>query len=122
MMPRRRNRGTVVFSLLAAAVVVIVAGYGLYLANMAGRLPWQEEPTRIPVTPFANLGGPGDDTDEAPPGTPITDSGRELRSLAVIPARLTTRLGRACRRPTRIAERTGADTCLVNAQLSLTSA
>lgn len=71
-----------VLGLLALVVVLIVAGYALYLANMAGRLPWQEEPTRIPVTPFADLGGSDDDTDadatESVPGTPITDDSRWL--------------------------------------------
>ena len=40
--------------LLAAAVVL---GMGIYLAGMAGDLPWQEDPTRIPVTPFAGIEG-----------------------------------------------------------------
>jgi hypothetical protein len=70
-MSTRRGRGTLVFSLLALVVLLVVVGYGLYLANMAGRLPWQEEPTRIPVTPFADLGG-SEDATEAAPGTPVT--------------------------------------------------
>lgn len=78
-----------VLGLLALVVVLIVAGYALYLANMAGRLPWQEEPTRIPVTPFADLGGAGDDADadatEPAPGTPVTDASPWLiGSLAVV--------------------------------------
>ena len=81
-MSTRRRRGTLVFSLLALVVLLVVVGYGFYLANMAGRLPWQEEPTRIPVTPFANLGGPDDDTTE---GTPVTDtSWRTLGALAIV--------------------------------------
>ncbi|MBA2519859.1 MAG: hypothetical protein H0V24_09345 [Chloroflexia bacterium] len=85
MMPRRRNRGTLMFSLLAIAVVLIVVGYGVYLANMAGRLPWQEEPTRIPVTPFADLGGPSEDTgDEADSGTPVSDVRWLLGAVATI--------------------------------------
>ena len=80
MTPRRRGRGTVLLALLALVVLLTVGGYGLYLANMAGRLPWQEEPTRIPVTPFANLGGPDSDaeTSEPGPGTPVTSSSRWL--------------------------------------------
>jgi hypothetical protein len=67
-------------ALLALVVLLTVGGYGLYLANMAGRLPWQEEPTRIPVTPFANLGGTEDDaeTSEPAPGTPVTGASRWL--------------------------------------------
>jgi hypothetical protein len=83
-MSTRRGRGTLVFSLLALVVLLVVVGYGLYLANMAGRLPWQEEPTRIPVTPFADLGGP-DDATEAAPGTPVTGvPGWTLGTLGVV--------------------------------------
>ena len=35
--------------------LALVLGFSLYLANTAGELPWQSDPTRIPVTPFANL-------------------------------------------------------------------
>jgi hypothetical protein len=39
------------------------------LANDAGMLPWQEEPTLIPVTPFADFPGfGGGETPEASPG------------------------------------------------------
>jgi hypothetical protein len=34
-----------------------IAGYGIFLASEAGRLPWQEEPTRIAITPFADIPG-----------------------------------------------------------------
>ena len=40
---------------LVAAIAVI--GMGLYLASVAGDLPWQEDPTRIPITPFAGIEG-----------------------------------------------------------------
>jgi hypothetical protein len=33
----------------------LVLAFSLYLANTAGELPWQTDPTRIPVVPFANL-------------------------------------------------------------------
>lgn len=44
---------------VAAAVLalVLVGGFGLYLGGLAGVLPWQEEPTRIPVEPFADIPG-----------------------------------------------------------------
>lgn len=81
-MSTRRGRGTLAFSLLALVVLLVVVGYGFYLANMAGRLPWQEEPTRIPVTPFANLSGPDDDATE---GTPVTNARwRTLGALAIV--------------------------------------
>lgn len=47
--------------LLIAAIVIPVLLFGsaaFYLANQAGALPWQADPTPIPVTPFANLAGP----------------------------------------------------------------
>ncbi|MGH2559634.1 MAG: hypothetical protein ACRDJH_11260 [Thermomicrobiales bacterium] len=47
--------------LLVAAIVVPVLIFGIvafYIANQAGALPWQADPTPIPVTPFANLAGP----------------------------------------------------------------
>jgi hypothetical protein len=44
---------------IIATLVLIPIGlalfFSLYLANTAGELPWQTDPTRIPVTPFANL-------------------------------------------------------------------
>lgn len=48
---------------LALVLIIAVGAYGTYLANEAGRLPWQEEPTRIPITPFADIPGFG--------GTPV---------------------------------------------------
>ena len=50
--------------LLVGAVVllgVVVAIYGSVLANQAGILPWQEEPTRVAtgITPFADIPGFG---------------------------------------------------------------
>jgi hypothetical protein len=44
---------------IAAVVVLlfVVAGFGVYLASVAGALPWQADPTRIAITPFANIPG-----------------------------------------------------------------
>ena len=50
---------------LALLVALVVAGVGTYAASEAGRLPWQEDPTRIPITPFADIPGFG-----APTPTP----------------------------------------------------
>jgi len=52
---------------LALLFVLVAAGYGTYLAGEAGRLPWQEDPTRIPITPFADIPGFG-----APTPTPTS--------------------------------------------------
>lgn len=49
-------------AVLALAVIVgalLVGSFGIYLAGTAGRLPWQEDTTRIPITPFAGIPGFG---------------------------------------------------------------
>jgi hypothetical protein len=50
-------------TLLIAAVIVvplvILGLWALMLAGSAGFLPWQPEPTRVPITPFADLPGLG---------------------------------------------------------------
>ncbi|HYI26056.1 MAG TPA: hypothetical protein VD767_11660 [Thermomicrobiales bacterium] len=60
-----RNNSVLVSILGIALVLTLVAGgYGMFLASEAGRLPWQADPTRIPVTPFSDF--PGFDTNSAP--------------------------------------------------------
>jgi len=54
-MPRRTSRWWLGFVLAAFLLVVIVGGFGTYLAGQAGYLPWQEEPKRSAVTPFADI-------------------------------------------------------------------
>jgi polyisoprenoid-binding protein YceI len=49
---RRRWR---ILGAVALVPVLVVAGFALYLANLGGYLPWQEDPTPILVTPFANI-------------------------------------------------------------------
>ena len=51
---------------LALMVTLVVAGYGVFLASEAGRLPWQVDPTRIPVTPFSDFPGFGNVSTPAP--------------------------------------------------------
>ena len=53
---------------LALAMTLVIGGYGVFLASEAGRLPWQVDPTRIPVTPFADFPGFGATT--TPPAIP----------------------------------------------------
>lgn len=65
---RRRNR------LIAVAVLVpllLAVGFGLYLASLAGELPWQVDPTRIAITPFADIPGFGASTPAPADATPI---------------------------------------------------
>lgn len=60
MAPSRR-----VVLILGVAVILLIAVVGIwtfYDAWAAGMLPWQPEPTRVAVTPFADL--------PTPPATP----------------------------------------------------
>ncbi len=50
---RRRRRNLILIVVVLA--LLIVAAWGLSLAGSAGVLPWQPEPTRIAITPFADL-------------------------------------------------------------------
>ena len=65
-MPPRRRPWLRVLIVAAVLAVVPAGGFGLYLANLAGELPWQEDPTRIPVVPFEGLDIPGRNTDATP--------------------------------------------------------
>jgi hypothetical protein len=62
----RRSRIWLGIVVVALLVVIAAGGFGVYVASEAGRLPWQAEPTRIAVTPFANL---------PPAATPTPDGG-----------------------------------------------
>jgi hypothetical protein len=57
MEPDRRRRTLIIVALVVLVPLVLLAAWGLSLAGSAGYLPWQPEPTRIPITPFANLPG-----------------------------------------------------------------
>jgi hypothetical protein len=52
---RRRRRNIIVAVVLVP--LLILAIWGLSFAGSAGVLPWQPEPTRIAITPFADLPG-----------------------------------------------------------------
>jgi hypothetical protein len=60
----RRRRRVVVIAAIVLVPLLILAAWGLSLAGSAGFLPWQPEPTRIAITPFADLPGAG-------AGTPV---------------------------------------------------
>ncbi len=51
----QRRRRTLVIAVIVLVPVLLLAAWGLSLAGSAGFLPWQPEPTRIPITPFADL-------------------------------------------------------------------
>ncbi|GEM_PF-758048 len=46
-----------IIGIVIAVPLLIVAGFALFLLGQANELPWQTQPTAIPVTPFANIGG-----------------------------------------------------------------
>lgn len=59
----RRRR--ILVAVAAVLIPLLILGLiGLFMAGSAGVLPWQPEPTRIPITPFADLPG------VSGPGTP----------------------------------------------------
>jgi hypothetical protein len=51
----QRRRRTLVIAVIVLVPLLILAAWGLSLAGSDGFLPWQPEPTRIPITPFADL-------------------------------------------------------------------
>jgi hypothetical protein len=51
----RRRRTLIIVAVVVLVPLLLLAAWGLSLAGSAGYLPWQPEPTRIPITPFADL-------------------------------------------------------------------
>jgi hypothetical protein len=51
----QRRRRAAAIAVIVLVPLLILAAWGLSLAGSAGVLPWQPEPTRILITPFANL-------------------------------------------------------------------
>jgi hypothetical protein len=54
----RRRRRNLIIAVVVLVPLLIVAVWGLSLAGSAGFLPWQPEPTRVAITPFADLPTP----------------------------------------------------------------
>jgi hypothetical protein len=56
-----RRRRNLIIAVVILIPLVLLAAWGLSFAGSAGVLPWQPEPTRIAITPFADLqtGGAG---------------------------------------------------------------
>ncbi len=52
----RKPIGKIIAAVSFAAVVGVV-GFAIYLASLTGSLPWQTDPTRIAITPFADIPG-----------------------------------------------------------------
>jgi hypothetical protein len=51
----QRRRRTLVIAVIVLVPLLILAAWGLWLAGSAGFLPRQPDPTRILITPFADL-------------------------------------------------------------------
>jgi hypothetical protein len=51
----QRRRRNVIIAVVVLVPLLILAAWGLSFAGSAGMLPWQPEPTRIVITPFADL-------------------------------------------------------------------
>ena len=52
----RKPIGKIIATVTLLAMVAVV-GFAIYLASVAGSLPWQTDPTRIAITPFADIPG-----------------------------------------------------------------
>jgi hypothetical protein len=48
---------TVTVAAIVLIVLIAVVSFAIYLAAATDSLPWQEDPTRIPVTPFTGIPG-----------------------------------------------------------------
>jgi hypothetical protein len=57
-MAKLKNHPLAVTAAAVALIVLIaVVSFAVYLAAATDSLPWQEDPTRIPVTPFNGIPG-----------------------------------------------------------------
>lgn len=65
-MDSSRRRRTLIILLVVLIPVLILVAWGMFTAGSAGMLPWQPDPTRIPITPFADLPGVGGAATPAP--------------------------------------------------------
>jgi hypothetical protein len=52
----RKPIGKIIAAVSVTAMVAVV-GFAIYLASLTGSLPWQTDPTRIAITPFADIPG-----------------------------------------------------------------
>jgi hypothetical protein len=66
----RHHRWLTFMAAIVLAFVLFTGSFGIYLADEAGKLPWQEDPTPISdsITPFADIPG-----FSAPTAVPTTE-------------------------------------------------
>lgn len=55
----RRSRLRTLIAVVILVPLLFIGGFAFYVASEAGELPWQEDPTAIPVVPFGGLDGSG---------------------------------------------------------------
>lgn len=51
-MPANRKWIIGAIAILALVPIIVIGGFGLYGLSQADKLPWQSQPTRIPITPL----------------------------------------------------------------------
>ena len=56
-MHRLRHRWVGFLALIVLTPAILFGSYGFYLAESNDMLPWQADPTRIAITPFADIEG-----------------------------------------------------------------
>ena len=59
MQQSRRSRLRTVVAVVVLVPLLLFGGFAFYVASEAGELPWQEDPTAIPVVPFGGLTSSG---------------------------------------------------------------
>jgi hypothetical protein len=93
MMSAFRRRKVQVVAIVVLVPVVVVFGFGLYLASLAGALPWQTDPTRISqdIAPFSGIEGFS---------TPTRIPTRAARTAAATPAASSPKAGTPTSGPT----------------------
>jgi hypothetical protein len=84
MPPLYRRRWAQVLAVVVLVPLIAVVGFGIYLASLAGDLPWQTDPTRVAVgiTPFADIPG-----FTAPTQAPALDAAAATSSPTPTPSR-----------------------------------
>ncbi len=59
MPPSRRSRLRTVIAVVVLGSLLLVGKFSLSVASEAGELPWQEDPTAIPVVHYGGLDSSG---------------------------------------------------------------
>jgi len=77
---KKSPKWIIVFGIVILIPVLFFGGFGAYGLYQTDKLPWQTQPTRIPITPvempsFGTIGGTSGDTISATPApTTVAES------------------------------------------------